>query len=40
MKTTKFPWRPKEDTEIHTVKGKGSSRRRKEEVEKKHKNEK
>jgi hypothetical protein len=45
MKTTNIPWRPKEDTDIQTVKGKGSSRRKKkkeeeEEVERKNKNEK
>jgi len=38
--TTEISWRPTEDTEIHTVEVKGSSRRRKEEMEKKNKNEK
>jgi hypothetical protein len=33
--TTENSWRPAEDTEIQTVNVKGSSRRRKEEVEKK-----
>jgi hypothetical protein len=39
METTNIPWRPKEDTEIHTVQGKGSSRKKKE-MKKKNKNEK
>jgi len=38
QKTTEISWRPTEDTEIHTVKCKGSSRRRKGEAEKKDKN--
>jgi hypothetical protein len=39
METTNIHWRPKEDTEIHTVKGKDSSRK-KEEMMKKNNNEK
>ena len=39
INTTKFPWRLKEVIEIYAVKGKGSSRRRKE-VEKSNRNDK
>jgi hypothetical protein len=37
---TEISWRPTEETEIHNVRSKGLSRRKKEEVEKKDKNEK